>query len=357
MGMRLRSTDRSEADDGHCELFNLHDPNSMKSSMHTMNMRPPPHRVVLIGAGTMGRNHARTLGALPGFECVGVIDADIERAAILATNLGVTAVSSLASFDKRFDAAIVATPTSSHEEMVLACLDRGAHVLVEKPIAIELSSAARMIEAAENADRLLMVGHVERFNGAIQAVRQYINDPIHFSCQRVGPFDPRIFDGIILDLMIHDLDLVSHLSCFPGTASGAVAVALHGRKEDHATASVLFGERISGSFTASRVGQTKVRTMEITQPQNSISIDLIRQDITIYTVESLDFDGPGNSLRQRGMVEIPFVERSGQPLKVELEHFRSCMLGEAECLSTGEDGLRALELVRQVELSAAKVVR
>ncbi len=322
-----------------------------------MKSSGPTQRVVLIGAGAMGRNHGRALRTVNGLQCVAVIDDDIDRASSLADDLDTDAFSQLADFSEPFDAAIVATPTSTHEDIVLACLDRGAHVLVEKPIAIEMSAAARMITAAKAADRVLMVGHIERFNGAVRAVKQYLDDPIHFHCQRVGPFDARILDGIILDLMIHDLDLVSDLTGLPGVASGSVTVAMHGRTEDHATSSVLFGDRISASFTASRVGQTKIRTMEIAQPTNSISVDLIRQDITIHTVESLDFDGPGNSLRQRGIVEIPFVERTGQPLTVELEHFRQCMLGAVECLSDGEDGLRALELVRQVEANASKVTR
>jgi UDP-N-acetylglucosamine 3-dehydrogenase len=317
----------------------------------------PTHRVVLIGAGAMGRNHGRALRTVAGLECVGVIDANLDRANALADDLGVEAFADLSQVSEGFDAAIVATPTSSHEDIVIACFERGAHVMVEKPIAIELQAAATMIAAAASADRVLMVGHIERFNGAIRAVKQYIDDPIHFHCQRTGPFDARILDGIILDLMIHDLDLVSHLTGLPGTASGSVTVAMHGRTEDHATSSVLFGDRISASFTASRVGQTKIRTMEIAQPTNSISVDLIRQDITIHTVESLDFDGPGNTLRQRGIVEIPFVERSGQPLTAELDHFRQCMLGLTECLSSGEDGLRALELVRQVEANASRVTR
>ncbi len=321
----------------------------MSAAINTQN-------IVVIGAGAMGRNHCRALRTLRGFHLVAIVDDDPQRAHALADEMGVASATSLADVKEPFTAAIVATPTATHEQLLSECLDRGAHVLVEKPIAIELSAAARMIAAAKAADRILMVGHVERFNGAILAVKQYIDDPIHFNCQRVGPFDSRIIDGIILDLMIHDLDLVGHLTGLPGVPNGAVSLTMHGRTEDHATSSVLYGDRTSASFTASRVGQSKVRTMEITQPRNSISIDLIRQDITIHTVESLDF-GPDHTLRQRGLVEIPFVERSGQPLTVELDHFWHCIVEGVDCLSDGEDGLRALELVRRVELSSSRVNR
>jgi predicted dehydrogenase len=316
-----------------------------------------PVKVVLFGTGAMGRNHGRALRQLSGVHIVGVVEPDLERGAAFANELGVAYFPSLEAISTKFDAAVIATPTHSHETLTIACLERGAHVLVEKPIAVELSAAARMVEAADELGLVLMVGHIERFNGAVRALPQFLDDPIHFECKRVGPFDSRILDGIILDLMIHDLDLVSHLTMQPGTPQGSVGVALHGRQEDHATANVMFGKRISACFTASRVGQTKSRTMEIVQPTNAISVDLIRQDITIHTVESVDFSGPGNMLRQRGIVEIPFIERSGQPLTAELLHFIDCVQNKTECLTPGIDGLKALELVRQVEAVSLRINR
>jgi UDP-N-acetylglucosamine 3-dehydrogenase len=316
--------------------------------------------VLLCGAGAMGRNHGRALRQLAGASLVGVVELDGERGHAAAEELGVpwwpTIEEVPGSALAAASGAVIATPTPTHEDIAIPCFERGLHVLVEKPIAHTLPSAARMIQAAEKAGRLLMVGHIERFNGAVLALPQFLEDPIHFTCARLGPYDPRILDGIILDLMIHDLDLVSHLTQLPGTPQGAVAVSLHGRREDHATASVLFGDRISAGFTASRIGQTKSRTIEVVQRQNAISVDLIRQDITIHTVESIDFSGAGNTLRQRGLVEIPFVER-GQPLIGELQHFVACMRDESPCITPGHDGLRALELVQQVVTKATTISR
>ncbi len=321
-------------------------------------MKPrPPVNVVLFGAGAMGRNHARVLRQSTDCYLVGIVEPDPQRGAALAEELGVLTWTQLSDYTGPLDAAVIATPTSTHEPLALECFDRGLDVLVEKPIAHDLLAGARMVQAAEKARRVLMVGHIERFNAAVVALPQFLNDPIHFNCQRVGPYDPRILDGIIVDLMIHDLDIVHHLTKLSAVPMGAVAVSTHGRSEDHATASVMFGDRISASFIASRVGQNKVRTMEISQPENSISVDLIRQDITIHTIESVDYSGAGNVLRQRGLVEIPFIERSGQPLAAELAHFASCVRGEADCITPGTEGLAALSMVRSIESLAATIHR
>jgi UDP-N-acetylglucosamine 3-dehydrogenase len=317
----------------------------------------PPIGVVLIGAGAMGRNHGRALRQARDSFLLGVIEPDEARGRALAAELEVDYWPDLVSCNVTVEAAVIATPTVTHEALAFACFDRGWDVLVEKPISHDLQAAARMVERASRDGRVLMVGHIERFNGAIIALPQFLDDPIHFACQRVGPYDPRILDGIILDLMIHDLDIVSKLTGLEGTPTGGTSVALHGRNEDHASATVVFGERTSASFIASRAGQNKSRSLEIVQPSNSITVDLIRQDITIHTIESVDFSGPGNTLRQRGLVEIPFIERSGQPLTAELSHFAACVRREVNCLSPGEDGLRALELVRHVERVAAMVNR
>jgi UDP-N-acetylglucosamine 3-dehydrogenase len=316
--------------------------------------------ILLCGAGAMGRNHGRALRQLAGARLMGVVELDPERGRAAATELGVDWWPEVAQLPASVVAdtagVVIATPTPTHESVAVESFARGWHVLVEKPIAHTLPSAARMVQASESAGKLLMVGHIERFNGAVLALPQFLDDPIHFACARLGPYDPRILDGIILDLMIHDLDLVSHLTESPGVPQGAVAVSLHGRREDHATASVLFGDRISAGFTASRIGQTKSRTMEIVQRHNAISVDLIRQDITIHTVESIDFSGAGNTLRQRGLVEIPFIER-GQPLVGELQHFLACIRDEQPCVTPGNDGLRALELVQQVVTKATTISR
>jgi predicted dehydrogenase len=319
--------------------------------------RQTPIGVVLIGAGAMGRNHGRALRLARDSFLLGVIEPDEVRGRALAAELDVDYWPDLASCTANVEAAVIATPTITHETIAMACFDRGWDVLVEKPISDDIDAANRMVERAKHEGRVLMVGHIERFNGAVVALPQFLNDPIHFSCQRVGPYDPRILDGIILDLMIHDLDIVSGLTKLEGVPTGAVAVSLHGRNEDHASATVVFGGRTTASFIASRAGQNKSRSMEIVQPTNSITVDLIRQDITIHTIESVDFSGPGNTLRQRGLVEIPFIERSGQPLTAELSHFAACVRREATCLTPGEDGLRALELVRHVERVAAIVNR
>lgn len=314
-------------------------------------------RTVLFGVGAMGRNHARVLRQSRDLFLAGIVEPDPDRAAALAAELDVPTWRQFDDCTVALEAAVIATPTATHEEIASDCFKRGLHVLVEKPIAHDLPTAARMVNEARSAQRLLMVGHIERFNAAVMALPQFLDDPIHFSCQRVGPYDPRILDGIILDLMIHDLDIVRHLTKMSAVANGAVAVALHGRREDHATASMTFGKRISASFVASRVGQNKIRTIEIAQPTNSISVDLVRQDITIQTVESVDYSGPDNTLRQRGLLEIPFIERSGQPLAVELAHFAACIRGEATCIAPGDDGLAALEMVRSIELLATTIQR
>jgi UDP-N-acetylglucosamine 3-dehydrogenase len=314
-------------------------------------------QIILFGSGAMGRNHARVLRQSRDIYLVGVIEPDPARAAAVGAELGVPTWSTLSDCPLPLDAAVVATPTPTHEAIVLDCLDRGLHVLVEKPISHTAESGQRMVDRAAKVGKVLMVGHIERFNAAVMALPQFLEDPIHFTCQRIGPYDPRIKDGITLDLMIHDLDIVRFLTGLPGTAVCGLAVAMHGQTEDHASASMVFGERLTATFTASRVGQSKIRSIEIAQPKNSISVDLIRQDITIHTIESVDFSASGNSLRQRGLVEIPFIERAGQPLAAELAHFAACVRGEVACITPGEDGLAALGMVTDIQSIATTIRR
>lgn len=304
----------------------------------------------IIGAGVMGANHARIAMGLRDARLTVVADPNESRAQDIAEQVGARHVTHYREAIDEIDAAIVAVPTHLHELIVCDLLRSGLHVLVEKPIASSAEEGRRMVKVATEANRILMVGHTERFNPAVLELDDLVTDPVHIDAQRISPFTSRIADGVTLDLMIHDLDLLASLDKSNVRDVAAMTQDIHG-KDDLTVALLGFESGLTASVTASRLGQDKVRQLTITQREEVIRVDLIRQSITLHRVGRIEPSvGPG--FRQSGIVEVPFLSHRGEPLLLELGHFVDCVLNGTDPLVGGEDGIRAVELVDAVQTAA-----
>jgi len=306
-------------------------------------------KLAVVGAGIMGANHARLAGNIRDLDVAWVVDPDLERANVVAEVHDAQATSDLDEVLGVVDAAVVAAPTHLHRPLAVELLAAGVHVLVEKPLAATVTDAAAIVDEADRHDRVLMAGHVERFNPAVLALDFPMVDAVHVACQRLSPYLDRVRDDVVLDLMIHDLDIVRALAGAPVAAISAAGRAVRGDMLDLATAVLEFDNGMVATLTASRVGQHKIRSLEITQPDRFVSVDLVRQDVTINRVEHSEFlTSEGARYRQTGVVEIPFLEHRGEPLELELREFaRAATTGTAPRV-TGHDAVETLGLVDAV---------
>ncbi len=224
----------------------------------------------------------------------------------------------------------------------------GLHVLVEKPIASTPKEGRDLAARAEQAGVVLTVGHIERFNPAIRELMRDTTKPIHLELQRVGPFTPRVADNVVVDLMIHDLDLARALARSEVTSVSAVAQSTKTEGPDMAVALLTFANGVTATVTASRIAQQKLRRVTVTLDDAVMVGDLVRQDVMIHRMQHVEFvSDQGARIRQSGMVEIPFIETRGEPLSEELRSFVNAIHGAAPVV-TAMDGVAALELAHRV---------
>ena len=321
-----------------------------------MVVRP---RIGVVGVGALGRHHARVAQGLQGARCAGVFDTDRTRSEAVGREFGIPVRSSLEELLAVSDGVVVAVPTTAHEEVALAAIRAGVHVFVEKPLALEVASADRMLDAARAHGVLIQVGHVERFNPALVAARPHIERPLFIESHRLAPFTPRSLDvAVVLDLMIHDVDLLCTLVDMPVTQVAAVGVPVLSRYVDIANARVEFAGGAVANLTASRVSVTKVRKLRIWQRSGYLSLDLaagkgefyrLRDGISVLDGSSI----PGRIRALAGLsaaVErIPIRGDRTEPLVAEQSSFRDAIAGLAPPPVTGEDGRRALQLALAIE--------
>ncbi|CAN5592779.1 Gfo/Idh/MocA family oxidoreductase [soil metagenome] len=316
-----------------------------------------PLRLVVVGAGIMGTNHARVARQSPDIQLVAVVDPDLERARASARSPDVLVCASVDQLNIAFDAAVVAVPTAHHLSTVLALAKHGAHLLVEKPLAGSLDDAAQIIEVAAANSLVLAVGHIERFNPAVAELPSLLDEPIHIEASRISPYSARIGDGVILDLMIHDIDIVCSLA---GTDAELISVSgvarsVRGASEDIACVTMGFSTGLTATFNTSRLGQQKIRLVEITQAESTLIADLVRQDVTIHRMSHHEYlSQEGTRYRQSSVVEIPFLETRGEPLALELAHFADCVSKGSQPRVSGADGLRALRLACEASKAVAR---
>lgn len=289
-------------------------------------------RVAVIGAGVFGRHHLRVLSQCLGVELAGVVDIDLEKAAAVAAEYSCRAYPSLEALDGQADAAIVAAPTSEHATIGCALLERGIDVLVEKPIARDLASARLLVEIAARHGRILQVGHLERFNPAVTALKQIIRLPLFFEVHRLSLFSPRSLDvDVVLDLMIHDLDIVLDFAGMLPEEIRAAGISILSDKVDIANVRLAFPGGCIANLTASRVSTERVRKLRVFQPHQYISLDYQKQEAAIFTV---------SGKQQIGFQPLTVVKE--EPLRVEVEAFLKAVRTRTRPFVSGEDGLRAL---------------
>ena len=311
-------------------------------------MTAPRVRVGVIGTGALGYHHARLLRHIDGAELVGIFDRNAERAAQVARELGVAAHPSLEALLDRVQAVTVVVPTPAHTEVGLAALTRGISALIEKPLADTVAGADRLVAAARAGGAKLQVGHVERFNRAVRAALPYLDGPRFFQCDRLAPFTPRGSDvAVVLDLMIHDLDLILELVGAEVTDVRATGAPLLTPHVDIANARVEFANGAVAVVTASRISRERTRKLRIFQPTGYFSLDLAQGTGHFYRLKA-GWQGLG-ATRIEDIVEHTRLEApEAEPLKLELESFVRAVRGEGEVAVSGAAGAQALVLATRV---------
>jgi predicted dehydrogenase len=301
-------------------------------------------RVAVVGAGEFGRNHARVYREIDGVELAGVFDTDHRRAEDAAREFRTHAFSTLNELHGRADGATVAVPTARHAEVGCELMEMGLDVLVEKPMAKDLGEADALLHAAQKHQRLLQVGHVERFNPAVLAVEPVLNNPLFFEVHRLGVFTPRSLDvDVIYDLMIHDLDILLALVQQPVNEVKAVGIPVLTDKVDIAHARLEFAGGAVANITASRVSTERVRKVRFFQQHEYISLDYARRDALRVRVKK---PGPQPEFAFEKL-PAPVAE----PLRAELESFVECVRTRREPRVNGTAGRAALELAARVMAS------
>jgi predicted dehydrogenase len=307
-----------------------------------------PLRVGVIGVCALGRHHARHLAQLEGARLVGVTDIDSGRARAVAEELD-TEACALDRLLGRVEAVTIAVPTPAHVEVGLRALERGIPVLMEKPLAVTLEEADRLIAAAAAKGVQLQVGHIERYNRAIRAAEPYLDGPRYIESLRLAPFQPRGTDvAVVLDLMIHDLDLVLHLTgggeATEVRASGLSVLSSH---LDLANARVEFANGAVALATASRVSRERVRRLRLFQPNGYFSLDLATGGGEFMQLRSDWRPGTGSQLSdvvERVVLEAPEADA----LALELQSFVHAVQGDREVVVGGAEGRAALALALRV---------
>jgi predicted dehydrogenase len=316
--------------------------------------------VAVVGAGAFGRNHARVYRDLEqageGVRLAAIADADAARAAALARECG-SGVAAFASVEELLSrggiqAASVAVPTVEHLKVAGRLMAAGIDVLIEKPLADTLADADELIALAQRHGRIGQVGHLERFNPAVQATLPLVTRPMFFEVHRLSVFSPRSLDvDVVLDLMIHDLDIVLALAGSPVSEVRAVGLPILSSRVDIANVRMEFESGCVANFTASRVSTEKVRKLRFFQPRQYVSIDYSRQDVLVFTVApdagaaaTAVPGAPGSPIQ----VSKPAVQAQ-EPLQAELRAFVQAVRRHSRPLVSLEDGRRALAAALEIQ--------
>ncbi len=299
-------------------------------------------RAAVIGVGHLGKHHARILSTLPGVTLVGVVDTNAERAAKIAADHGTRAFSDWRDLAGKVDAAVIAVPTEAHAEVAVPLIESGIHALVEKPLASTVEEADRLINAARDGGVVLAVGHSERFNPAFMAARPHIQDPRFIEVHRLGTFSERSLDiDVVLDLMIHDLDLLLSVVRSEVESAEAVGVPVLTRRIDIANVRLKFENGCIANLTASRISREPVRKIRFFERDSYVSIDSAAREVERWHL-----------VRQAGAlpkIDGGKLEVGGEePLKRELEDFVGAIRDARAPEVTGDQGRAAVKLAARI---------
>lgn len=327
--------------------------NSSQLSGRKMNPRNPQNkrvRVGVFGVGSLGQHHARIYAALQNAELVGIYDVDKDRAAQIAGAHNTKAFDSFDDLADRVEAASVAVPTDHHFETASRLMDKQIHLLVEKPISVTTDEAERMVDIARRKEIILQVGHIERFNPVMKFLEDNLSKPRFIEAIRLAPYPPPRETGIprgtevsvILDLMIHDLDIILHLVRSPVKDVHAVGVPVLSPTEDIANVRILFENGCVANVTASRISQEKMRKIRVFQEDTYVSLDYMNQT--------------GQLCKKTGksIEALPVPIDKGEPLAIELDSFLQCVQTRGTPVVTGAHASEALKLAVKIRQRLAE---
>ncbi len=318
-----------------------------------------PLKVAVIGAGVMGKNHLKTYKTLQGVDLVGVYDIFPEAAKAAAETFGIKAFSSLEEVAKNVDAVSVVTTSVTHADVGEFFLTHGIHCLIEKPLATTEEECRRLIDAAKKHKVTLLVGHIERFNPAVEQMAKILSDTSKIrslTAQRMSAASGRITDvDVAMDLMIHDVEVIQSLVKSPVVKVQACSVKTPDKPEgkDYITAILEFENGATANLTASRITQARVRTLTVTTDTNYIDMDFINQSINVHAQGRMPYVNQEElpdwmNYGLKGSVEQLFIP-TNQPLAAELLHFADCVRGKATPRISGENALNALRVVWEIQ--------
>jgi predicted dehydrogenase len=294
-------------------------------------------RAGVVGVGSIGKNHARIYPGLPEVEFSAILDTNRETAAAVSTQYGVSAVTDLSEFAELVDVATVATPTPDHYETGKFLINHGKHLLIEKPITETPEQAQELVKLAKERSLILQVGHVERFNPVLSALEQRLTKPRFIESHRLSPYPFRSVEiGVVLDLMIHDLEIILHLVRSPVKSIDAVGVPVLSKGEDIANARIRFQNGCVANITASRISPEKMRKIRVFQEDAYLSLDYQNQSAEMFRLV--------NGVITREVVEI----EKDEPLKRELQSFVECSRRGVQPVVSGSEAAAALELAIEI---------
>lgn len=305
-------------------------------------------RTGVVGVGHLGYHHARLYAALPDAELVGVADVDEARRVRAAEDFTVPGFSDVRGLlEVGVEAVSVATPTTAHHDVAIELLRNGVHVLVEKPMAATVFEAETMAAVARAHRRVLQVGHVERFNGAVLALFDAIKRPRFIECHRLSPYPKRSTDvSVVLDLMIHDLDIVLALAGAAATLLDAVGVPVFSEEEDIANVRLRFASGCVANLTSSRVSVEPMRKIRIFEENAYVSTSYTDQEVLVYRKKPGPLPPDANPMEHITVEPLP-VQRE-EPLRLELASFLECVRDGKRPVVSAEDGIRALKLAHDI---------
>lgn len=310
-------------------------------------------RTGVIGVGNIGQHHARIYTTLPGSLLVGIADTDPDRAQDIAGRYQVPAHADYRTLLEQVDAVSVAAPTTLHHEIGLACLARGVHVLMEKPLAASVQQGHELAALAEQSHLVLQVGHVERFNPTFVELANVLADLriLAVEARRLSPFATRAADvSVVYDLMVHDLDLILTLIPGPLRSVSATGNRIRSPQPDHAMALLTFDSGQVASLSSSKVTQHKVRQMAVTCAEAFVVADFLTRTVMVHRQSSADYFAQRGEVlyRQEGLIEQVYVPQI-EPLYAELQHFLACVREGGKPRVGSSEAIRVMTVADEIE--------
>ncbi len=307
-------------------------------------------RIGVVGIGKMGEYHVGALSETRDVELVCVADVDQNRCNHISQRFGIPFVNDYREIFDKVDSVVIAVPTKLHYPIAKEFLSSGIHVLLEKPCTDDLDQARELFNLANGKGLTLHIGHVERFNGAVQELDKLVTDPIFVECKRMGPFVQRMKDdGVVLDIMIHDIDILLNLIQSKVVRMQVMGKSVFTEKDDLVSVQLEFENGCIANIVASRASQNKVRTLSVTQKDSYVILDYTDQEIYVHRHSSSEHILSKDALRykQESLVERIFVHKEN-PLKLELQHFLDCAKNGSPRMVAVDKELYSLEIALEI---------